>query len=218
MKKSNLLGFVMAVLIAVCSLNVFAADEKVEEVAEQEVLAATIAILPFREKSSSVKGQGSQISDLLLVSLMTSDQFSLVTREELKKILDELQLSASGLVSKESQNKIGQLTGAKILITGSVFKVSNKTYVVAKIIGVETSKVVGCSVKGSASGADLAEELGKKVAKLLIAKNKKLLPAPLKQDLLIIDLKKQLANVSGTKVYVNVEETVANVIDPAVQN
>jgi hypothetical protein len=141
----------------------------------------------------------------------------MVSRENLQKILDSLQLSASGLISKESQNKIGQLTGAKILITGSVFKVSNKTYVIAKIIGVETSKVVGCSVKGNSSGVDLAEELGKKVAKMLIAKNKKLLPAPLKQNNLINELKKQLGNVSGIKVYVKVDESVANTIDPALQ-
>ena len=214
MKKSNLLSFVIAVLIAVCSFSVFAAEEKT---AEPEELAATIAILPFKAKSRSVKDQGSQIADLLLVSLETDGRFSMVSRENLQKILDSLQLSASGLISKETQNKIGQLTGAKILITGSVFKVSNKTYVVAKIIGVETSRVVGCSVKGNSSGVDLAEVLGKKVAKLLIAKHKKLLPAPLKQNNLIDELKKQLGNVSGIKVYVKVDESVANTIDPAFQ-
>jgi len=214
MKKSNLLSFLMAVLIAVCSFNVFAADKKEEEPQE---LAATIAILPFKAKGMSVKDQGSQIADLLLVSLETDGRFSMVSREYLQKILDSLQLSASGLISKESQNKIGQLTGAKILITGSVFKSSNKTYVIAKIIGVETSKVVGCSVKGNSSGVDLAEELGKKVAKLLIAKNKKLLPAPLKQNNLIDELKKQLGDVSGIKVYVKIDETAVNSIDPAAQ-
>jgi len=220
MKKRVFLSFTAALSIAVCSMNGFAAAEKAAksaETAEAEPLAATIAILPFSAKSMSVKDQGSQIADLLLVSLETDGRFSMVSRENLQKILDSLQLSASGLVSKESQNRIGQLTGAKILITGSVFKTSSKTYVVAKIIGVETSKVIGCSVSGSGSGTDLAEELGQKVAKLLIAKNKKLLPAPLKQNDLINELKKQLGDVSGIKVYVKVDETVANAIDPAVQ-
>jgi Curli production assembly/transport component CsgG len=218
MKKSNFLSFVMAVFIAACSLNVFAADKKaVEAAAEPEELAATIAILPFRAKSMSVKDQGSQIADLLLVGLETDGRFSMVSRENLQKILDELQLNASGLVSKESQNKIGQLSGAKILITGSVFKVDSKTYVVAKIIGVETSKVIGCSVSGKVSGTEMAEELGKKIAKTLIAKNKKLLPAPLKQNNLIANLKKLVGNVVGTKVYVKVDEVVVNAIDPAVQ-
>ena len=220
MKRKVLLSLVMALFIAVCSMNGVAAEEKADKAVkekESEPLAATIAILPFSAKSMSVKDQGSQIADLLLVSLETDGRFSMVSRENLQKILDELQLNASGLVSKESQNRIGQLTGAKILITGSVFKTSSKTYVIAKIIGVETSKVVGCSVDGKGSGTDLAEELGKKVAKLLIDKNKKLLPAPLKQNDLIDELKKQLGNVSGIKVYVKIDETVVNAVDPAAQ-
>jgi hypothetical protein len=93
-------------------------------------------------------------------------------RENLQKILKELQLNDSGLVPREAQNRIGQLTGAEILITGSVFKMEEKNYVVAKIIVVKTGKVIGCSVSGNGSTSALAKELGKKVAKLLIAKNK----------------------------------------------
>jgi hypothetical protein len=218
MKMRRFLGVSLAALFMSCGFGLFAADEKgAAEEKELEPLAATIAILPFKAKSMSVKDQGSQIADLLLVSLETDGRFSMVSRENLEKILDELQLNASGLVSKESQNKIGQLSGAKILITGSVFKVSSKTYVIAKIIGVETSKVVGCSVSGQAAGTDLAEELGTKVAELLIAKSKKLLPAPLKQDDLINKLKEQLGDMSGVKVYVKIDEVVINAIDPAVQ-
>jgi Curli production assembly/transport component CsgG len=224
MKKRHLMSFFVALFIFNSSFNLFSADNKsekdaeaVEEVEEPEPLAATIAILPFKAKSMAVKGQGSQIADLLLVSLEMKGLFSMVSRENLNKILDELQLNASGLVSKESQNKIGQLSGAKIIITGSVFKASTKTYVIAKIIGVETSKVVGCSVSGKKTGTDLAEELGEKVAKLLISRSKKLLPAPLKQEDLITELKKQLGDISGTKVFVRVAEDVVNVPDPAVQ-
>jgi hypothetical protein len=216
MKKSNFLWLVTAMLFWSTNITGVAAEEKKED-SEPEVLAATIAILPFEAKSMSVKDQGSQIADLLLVNLESDGRFSMVTRENLQKILDELQLNASGLVSKESQNKIGQLTGAKILITGSVFKTSSKTYVIAKVIGVETSKVVGCSVQGNSSGTDMAEELGQKVAALLIGKSKKLLPAPIKEDNLIADLKKQLGDVSKTKIYVKIEESVTNAVDPAVQ-
>jgi Curli production assembly/transport component CsgG len=222
MKKSNVMSVVVALLIISGSMNLFATAEKTAkpvavEVAEPEALAATIAILPFTAKGMAVKGQGSQIADILLVTLEMKGLFSMVSRENLNKILGELQLNASGLVSKESQNKIGQLTGAKILITGSVFKTSTKTYVIAKVIGVETSSVIGCSVSGKASGTDLAEQLGEEVAKLLIAKSKKLLPAPLKQQDLVAELKKQLGNIAGTKVFVKVAETVVNVPDPAVQ-
>lgn len=184
---------------------------------ERQPLAAPIAILPFTARSASVKEQGSQIADILLVGLETDGRFTLVSRDELDKILGELQISASGLVSKDAQNKIGQLTGAKILITGSVFKSGTKTYIIAKLIGVETSQVVGCGTSGTSSGTELIEELTPKVITTLIDKSKKLLPQPLRQDNLIADLKKQIGDVSGVKVYVKVKEEVINAIDPALQ-
>ena len=224
MKISKYFSLFAAACLMLSSFTSFAVDEKegketkeAKEKKNKEPLAATIAILPFEAKSMSVKDQGSQIADLLLVNLVADGRFSMVSRENLSKILAELQLNASGLVSKESQNKIGQLTGAKILIMGSVFKTSSKTYVIAKIIGVETSKVVGCGSQGKASGTELVDDLSEKVTKLLMSEGKKLLPSPLKQDDLIAKLKKQLGDVSKTKVFVKVDETVINAVDPAVQ-
>jgi TolB-like protein len=206
----------ITLLAGLLALNgVLALAEEAEQ--NQKPLTAPIAILPFTAKSASVKDQGSQIADILLMGLEADGRFTMVSREELDKILGELQLSASGLVSKATQNKIGQLTGAKILITGSIFKNGVITYVVAKLIGVETSQIVGCGTSGKSSATELAEELTPKVITALISKSKKLLPEPLKQADLIKDLKKQLGNVSGVKVYVNIKETVINAIDPAVQ-
>jgi hypothetical protein len=40
------------------------------------------------------------------------------------------------------------LTGAKVLVTGRVFKTDTELFIVAKIIGTETSRVYGELVKG----------------------------------------------------------------------
>jgi hypothetical protein len=172
MKKSVIFYFAVVLFITVYSMNGFAAEEKTAKAAKAEALAATIAILPFSAKDTSVKDQGSKIADLLRGSLEADGRFSMTKRENLQKILKELQFNDSGLIPRETQNRIGQLTGAEILIAGSVFKMEEKNYVVAKIIVVKTGKVIGCSVSGNGSTSALAKELGKKVAKLLIAKNK----------------------------------------------
>ncbi len=87
-------------------------------------------------------------------------------RAELEKALGEQELGLSGTVTTESATKVGQLTGAKVLVTGRVFKVDKDTMIVAKVIGTETSRVYGEMVKGGASVsiADLATDLAKKIA------------------------------------------------------
>jgi hypothetical protein len=58
------------------------------------------------------------------------------------------------------------MTGAKVLVTGSVMEADESFHIVAKIIGTETSRVLGESVKGPTSNgiAPLVEELAEKVA------------------------------------------------------
>ena len=52
-------------------------------------------------------------------------------------------LTLTNLVKPEEATKVGQLTGAKIIATGSVVQVEKKLYLTAKVIGTETSRVVG---------------------------------------------------------------------------
>ncbi len=68
-------------------------------------------------------------------------------RADIEKILGEHELGLSGTVSADSAAKIGQLTGAKVLVTGRVFKAEGELFIVAKIIGTETSRVYGELVK-----------------------------------------------------------------------
>ena len=67
--------------------------------------------------------------------------------------------------------RIGHLTGAKVLVTGRVFKADKETILVAKIIGTETSRVYGELVKSAAKPlTDLTTELAEKIAHTLTNK------------------------------------------------
>ena len=57
---------------------------------------------------------------VLFASLLENHSFFLVEREDINKLLDEGELNLSGLANPAQVNQIGQLTGAKILVTGSV--------------------------------------------------------------------------------------------------
>ena len=73
-------------------------------------------------------------------------------------------------------NKIGQMSGAKILVSGSVIHVDKKIYLVARIVGTETSRILGVSVDGKASDelAPLVEKLAEAVAEKITREGDKL--------------------------------------------
>src|SRR3970040_840236 len=124
----------------------------------------TVAGFDFDAKEEALKDAGGKLSALLLAALSANENFVTVERAELEKILGEQELGASGNVSPEAVAKIGHLTGAKVLVTGRVFRLDKDITAVAKIMSSETSRVFGETVKG-ASLSEVAASLGEKVAK-----------------------------------------------------
>ena len=102
-----------------------------------------MALFPFEERGFAAKDYGAKVSDLLFAKLVVRPELFLVDRNDLKKTLQELELNLSGVVKAGDATRVGQLTGAKILVSGSVVQVDKKLYLVARIIGTETSRVVG---------------------------------------------------------------------------
>jgi serine/threonine protein kinase len=117
------------------------------------------ALFAFEERGSG--GLGSKVTDLLFANLAAKPELFLVDRADLKKTLAELELNLSGAVKTSEAARLGQLTGAKLLITGTVFQVDKQLYLTARIIGTETSRVLGTSVQGKSG-----DELGPLVVKL----------------------------------------------------
>src|SRR5436189_2078822 len=132
----------------------------------------TVAIFGFESKDEAVRDLGPKVAALLNANLSAEPQIITVERAELEKVLGEQELGLSGTVSPDTAAKVGHLTGAKILVTGRVFKADKETIVVAKIIGTETSRVYGEIVKGAPASSitDLSSELSKKIAATITEK------------------------------------------------
>ncbi len=109
------------------------------------------AILPFNDLGNGVRGEGAKVAPLLFAELIVHPDLYLVEREDLQKVVTEHEINLSGMVRPGEALVLGQLTGARILITGSVIETGDSKYLVAKIIGTETSRVLGASVKGPLS-------------------------------------------------------------------
>ena len=114
-----------------------------------------------------------------------------------------------------------QLTGAKVLVTGRVFKTDTELFIVAKIIGTETSRVYGELVKGGVDAdiGNLSEALAKKIAADVTAKGDTLVAKVESPEDRIAKIKKELGDKKLPVVSVKIEEQHfgQHVIDPAAQ-
>lgn len=179
------------------------------------------ALFDFSEKGRELKGMGSKISSIIFSQLVVDPEISLVDREEMDKISDELELSLSGMVNTQQANQIGQLTGARILITGTVFDVEDQLMIVAKIIGTETSRVLGASVKGNNTDSlvELSEKIAVQIAETIKSRSGTLLAKPLSDEERVTNLKHSISSAEKPTLMVAIEEHHINrpSVDPAAE-
>ncbi len=187
--------------------------------ATQEIL--TVAVFDFESKDEAVRDLGPKVAALINANLSDEPQIITVERAELEKVLGEQELSLSGTVSPDTAAKVGQLTGAKVLVTGRVFKVDKETIIVAKVIGTETSRVYGEMLKGSpaASITDLSAELAKKIATTVSKKGETLVAKVETREQLVEKIKKALTGKTLPSVSVKLAERHYGgpTIDPAAE-
>src|SRR5438876_9153373 len=137
----------------------------------------TVAVFDFESRDDGMRDAGRNAATLIGADLSANPHIITVERAELEKILGEQELGLSGTVSPETAAKVGHLTGAKVLVTGRVFRSDKELLIVAKVIGTETSRVYGDLVKGpaaSASLSDLSADLAKRIAKIISLKGETL--------------------------------------------
>ncbi len=97
--------------------------------------------LQLLEKPNLTKDTGKDLAILLNAKLSETPNLILVERQEIDKALSEIELSFSGLVTPDSAARVGNLIGAKVLVTGRIFESGKKIFIVSKVIGTETGRV-----------------------------------------------------------------------------
>jgi hypothetical protein len=181
----------------------------------------TVAIFDFESKDEAVRDLGPKVATLLNASLSTDSQIITVERAELEKVLGEQELGLSGTVSPDTAAKVGHLTGAKVLVTGRVFKADKELVIVAKIIGTETSRIYGELVKGPAASpiTDLSSDLARKIAATVSEKGNTLIAKVESREDRIARIKKSLKEGKLPAVSVRIGERHVGqpVIDPAAE-
>lgn len=181
----------------------------------------TVAVFDFESKDEAVRDLGPKIATLISANLSAEPDIITVERAELEKVLGEQELGLSGTVNSDTAAKVGQLTGAKVLVTGRAFKVEKETIIVAKIIGTETSRVYGEMVKGTpaVSITDLSSDLAKKIGTTITEKGSNLVAQVETREERVAKIKSAVQGKTLPVVSVKIgERHFGNpVIDPAAE-
>jgi TolB-like protein len=159
--------------------------------------ALTVAVYDFTadpDAASYVKN----VTTLVTVNLTTETNLVLLERATLAKALQEQPLGISGMVSSDAAAKIGQITGAKVLVSGQVVKVGdNHLVLIADIIGTETGRLFAAKVEGAADNLmALTDRLSRKIAQTIRDQTANLTAPP--QETSAERLDRIIKNTTGT--------------------
>jgi len=103
----------------------------------------TISVCPFSVKGSPTFDASTDLylQARLLQKIGTEPGRSIVNREFLDGILQELQLAQSALADKEKALQVGRIAGANIIVTGTLFNLGGKLQAVLQVIETETTYI-----------------------------------------------------------------------------
>lgn len=124
-----------------------------------------IAVMKFQALNDTSENSrlGTMVSEMFTTEVVNSDAFKIVEREQLRKIMAELNVGQSGIIDTTEAQKIGKMLGASAIITGSVMKMGDQLRIDSRIIEVETGIIAGAE---SRICQESLSDIGQKVVEM----------------------------------------------------
>jgi len=104
-----------------------------------------IAVIEFSDLNDNVNNLGRFLAEELINELMKDKKdkgYEIVERRQLNKVLRQLKLSSSGLLDPKSMKAVGKILNVDAIVTGSLTDLGNDIKVNARIISVESAKII----------------------------------------------------------------------------
>ena len=113
----------------------------------------TVAVLNFVDVRGRVRALGKYLAEELSITLVKSqDTIKVIDRGNLNRLLDELNLSESGLINPENAKKLSNISGIDALIFGSIVPTGDSYRLQLRGISVGTAEVIaaaGLDIRGA---------------------------------------------------------------------
>lgn len=104
--------------------------------------AQTVAVLGFESDDFCLDSRTGTMSDLLSDELVRIDGITVVERKRIDRVLEEMDFQMSGWTDAKTVKAAGKMVNADCVITGSVSTLGTMLYVTARMVEVESAKVL----------------------------------------------------------------------------
>lgn len=104
--------------------------------------AQTVAVLGFESDDFCLDSRTGTMSDLLSDELVRIDGITVVERKRIDRVLEEMDFQMSGWTDAKTVKAAGKMVNADCVITGSVSTLGSTLYVTARMVEVESVKVL----------------------------------------------------------------------------
>ena len=137
------------------------------------------------------------MTDTVITDLTGIKNISVVSNQDRKKVLEEVKFIFSGLAEEDKMMKLGKLTGANVIFTGSYLVSGSRIRVHARLVNVETGKVESSTkIDGTLNGIF---DLQDKVVFALMGETQKITIADINPVKLTKQDRKKIAEKSKPK-------------------
>ncbi len=111
----------------------------------------SIAVIEFKtlNKEAQDIALGELISETFTSSLVNSSAFKIIEREQLDKVIKEMEMNQTGFIETTDAVEIGKMLHADAIITGSVALLAGQIQLNARIIDIESAYVISAESRTS---------------------------------------------------------------------
>ena len=113
-----------------------------------------LAILPIDPAEPALALNGEYFTEQLILAIARSGDFTLVERQDMQSIMEELKIQLSGITEEDNIAKIGKLLNAEALVAGKLYPKQDNFELFLRLLRVETGEVL------SVTRASIQGELG----------------------------------------------------------
>jgi TolB-like protein len=140
-------GFILALLCAAAPgrADGFSALGKELSKAARKSGMQRVVVLPFSPGDSSSAKDGWVVAEKLTTQVVRSGEVRAVERSLLSNLLEEQRLGRTGMLDQSTLKKLGRVSTAEGVITGSFVTLGREIAIQARLIDVETGIIVAAS-------------------------------------------------------------------------
>lgn len=133
--------------------------DQIAEKAHQEQ-KKKIAVLAFQELDGRATMLGTYVAEDLGTRLFDLGSFEIVERAMLDRLLGEIKLGQSGVIDPETAKQVGKVAGVDAVVTGTLAEFQSHVAVNARLIDVETGRVLAAARADIIKDDDVGRMLG----------------------------------------------------------